>query len=266
MLITDSHNHLHLDSFFHDLGDVISRAQSFGVEQMLLVGIDPHDSQKALEVSSLKDGFYASIGIHPQEANEYSSSDVFNLSELALNPKVVAVGETGFDFYRSPESKDKQKEMFVAHIELASKLSLPLIIHDREAHDMTLSVLNKMDAWRLGGVFHCFSGDVQMASYILERGFVLSISGVVTYKNASLLKEVVRICPLHSLLVETDAPFLAPVPFRGKRNEPAFIIKTIEEIAKIKGRSFEDVAQIVSDNFNRLFLANKNCILRERGD
>jgi len=225
---------------------------------MLLVGIDPLDSKRALELSSSNDGFYVSIGIHPQQSEEFNSADVLNLYELALSTKAVAIGETGFDLFRSPETVDKQKEMFESHIELARKLSLPLVIHDREAHEMTLSVLDRTEAWSLGGVFHCFSGDARMASYILDHGFFISIPGVVTYKNAPVLKEVVRVCPLHTLLVETDAPFLAPVPFRGKRNEPALITNTIEEIAKIKGCASEEIAQITSDNFQRLFLSNKS--------
>ncbi len=257
-MITDSHNHLHFHTFFYDLDDVISRAHSSGIQKMLLVGIDPLDSKKALDLSSASDDFYVSIGIHPQKADEFTSTDVFKLGDLASNSKVVAVGETGFDLFRSPESKGKQKEIFIAHIEMAKTLSLPLVIHDRDAHKITISILDSMDAWSLGGVFHCFSGDTQMASYVLDRGFLVSIPGVVTYKNAPILKEVVRICPLNTLLVETDAPFLAPGPFRGKRNEPAFIIDTIKEIAKIKGCTFDEVAQTTSDNFHRLFLKNKS--------
>jgi len=254
MIITDSHNHIHFQSFNNDLEDVMARARCSGVQKMLLVGIDPYDSKRALDVSLTREGLFVSIGIHPQEANEFCPEDVLNLHSLALNPKVVAIGETGFDLFRSPESEDLQKGLFISHIELAGELDLPLVIHDRDAHSKTLSVLDSMNAWNLGGVFHCFSGDTQMASYILDHGFFISVPGIVTYTKATILKEVVRMCPLESLLVETDAPFLSPVPNRGKRNEPAFLINTIEEIAKIKGCSSEEIARSTSANFNNLFL------------
>lgn len=257
MAITDSHNHIHFQSFNNDLEDVMVRAHRSGVQKMLLVGIDPHDSERAVNVSLTNEGLFASIGIHPQKAAEFSPEDVFNLRTLALNPKVIAIGETGFDLFRSPESEDLQRELFFSHIELAVELALPLVIHDRDAHSKTLSVLDRMNAWNLGGVFHCFSGDIHMASYVLDHGFYLSIPGVVTYKNAMILKDVVRICPLQSLLVETDAPFLAPTPHRGKRNEPSFLIQTIDEIAKVKGCSPEVIAQYTSDNFDKLFLERR---------
>jgi TatD DNase family protein len=255
MRISDSHNHLHFLSYQNDIEEVMQRAQKSGIEAMLLVGIDPNDSKNAIKVSSQREGLFVSVGIHPQKANEYTSDDVMNLYKLAENSKVVAVGETGFDLYRSPDNEDVQKILFSSHIELARKLSLPLVIHDRDAHRKTLSVLDDQKAWPLGGVFHCFSGDIHMASYVIEHGFYISIPGVVTYKNALALKDVVRFCPLHSLLIETDAPFLAPRPFRGKRNEPSFLMYIIEEIAKIKECSLDDIAQNTTENFNRLFLS-----------
>lgn len=258
MKITDSHNHLHFDSYDNDRNETLNRAYSSGVDTMLLVGIDPHDSQKALDVSSRSRGIFVSLGIHPQKAKEYNSNDVSNLRNLFSSSKVVAIGETGFDLFRSPDTEEMQKQLFLSHIELARELSLPLIIHDRDAHKETLSILDSSNAWSFGGVFHCFSGDLRMASHIIAHGFYISISGVVTYKNASILKEVVSICPLDKILVETDAPFLAPVPYRGKRNEPSFIVTTLEEIAKIKNCSFEEISKITTENFYKLFLTKKS--------
>ncbi len=257
MNTADSHNHLHFRDYRGDREGVMDRACAAGVARMLLVGIDGEDSREAVEVAGTRTGLYASIGIHPQNAGVFSPRDVFSLEGLAARGKVVAVGETGFDLYRTPQSEALQKELFEAHISLARKLSLPLVIHDRDAHAQTLEVLDRCDAWPLGGVFHCYSGDVRMASRILEKGFYLSVPGVVTYKKAEVLREVVRLCPASSLLAETDAPFLSPAPYRGKRNEPAYMIRTVEEMARIKGVSPEAMGQQVLENFDRLFLSKK---------
>lgn len=257
MNTADSHNHLHFRDYGGDREGVMGRARDAGVTRMLLVGIDAGDSREAVEVAATRDGLYASIGIHPQNAGIFFPQDVFSLEGLAGLGKVVAVGETGFDLYRTPQSEALQKELFEAHISLARKLSLPLVIHDRDAHAQTLEVLDRCDAWLLGGVFHCYSGDVQMAARVLEKGFYLSVPGVVTYKTAEVLREVVRRCPARSLLAETDAPFLSPVPHRGKRNEPAYVIRTIEEMARLKGMTPEAMGRQVLENFDRLFLSKK---------
>lgn len=253
MNLTDSHNHLHLDDFRTDRSEVMDRARQAGVKAMLLVGIDPDDTLRALAAAETGDGLFASIGIHPQMAGLFSPEDVRALSALAQNGKVVAVGETGFDLYRAPGTEDQQKELFRAHVALARSCSLPLIIHDRDAHRQTVDLLEEEGAWSLGGVFHCFSGDAAMAGHIVGKGFFLSVPGVLTYKNATALREAVSACPLESLLVETDAPFLAPVPYRGKRNEPSFLIETIRELAAIKKIKVERMAEITTENFFRLF-------------
>jgi TatD DNase family protein len=255
MRTADSHNHLHFHSYKDDLREVLDRALSSGITHMLLVGIDDEDSQKAIEAASSREGLYASVGIHPQNAGTFSPQDVLSLERLVEGNKVVAVGETGYDLYRTPESEALQKELFKAHISLARKLSLPLIIHDRDAHGQTLALMDECEAWSLGGVFHCYSGDVGMASRILDKGFFISIPGVVTYKTAEVLRDVVSMCPVDFLLTETDAPFLSPVPHRGKRNEPSYMIRTIEEVARLKGMAPEEMGQKSLDNFRRLFLS-----------
>jgi len=254
MNIIDSHNHIHFKAFHKDREDTLKRARDGGVTAMLAVGIDPKDCEKALEVARAHGNVYASIGIHPQNADTYSEKDVESLLGLCSDPRIVAVGETGYDLYRTPESEPKQKRLFEAHIELARSCSLPLIIHDRDAHSKTVQVLNDMKAWTLGGVFHCFSGDDQLAKTVTEKGFLVSIPGVVTFRNASILRDVVSRTPLESLLVETDAPYLTPEPFRGKRNEPCYVVKVVEEIARIKKKNVQDVARITTDNFTSLFL------------
>jgi TatD DNase family protein len=225
-----------------------------GVSGMLLVGIDLQDSENAAHLSSKHKGLFSSIGIHPQNADKYLPSEVEELRRISKKyEKVVAVGETGFDLFHTPHTYKQQKDFFLAHMDIARDLSLPLIIHDREAHAQTTELMNEYRSYNLSGVFHCFSGDVSMARFVIDLGFYLSIPGVVTYKNAAKLKEVVSFCPLDVLLVETDAPFLAPVPYRGKRNEPSFLVKTINEISRIKAFSIEEVCSATSENFKRLF-------------
>jgi TatD DNase family protein len=251
--LVDSHNHLHFNDFRKDRSEVMDRARQAGVKAMLLVGIDPDDTCRAIETAEAGDGLFASVGIHPQMAGVFSPDDVLALEALAQNHKIVAVGETGFDLYRTPDTENQQKELFRAHIELARTCSLPLIIHDRDAHRQTLDLLEEEGAWSLGGMFHCFSGDAAMARQIVDKGFFLSVPGVLTYKNAAVLRQAVRACPLESLLVETDAPYLAPVPYRGKRNEPSFLIETVRELAAIRKLDAEQMAEITTENFFRLF-------------
>jgi TatD DNase family protein len=254
MKAVDSHSHIHFKHFRKDMDQVIRRATADGIIGMLAVGIDPGDCKKALDVARQYENLFVSLGIHPQNAGTYGVDDVHALSGLADKGPVVAVGETGFDLYRTPESEAAQEELFRAHIEMAHSLKLPLVIHDREAHEQTCRVLDDTGGWSLGGVFHCFSGDVTLARRVIENGFYVSIPGVVTYKNAGILREVVRTVPIEFLLAETDAPYLTPEPFRGKRNEPAYVIHTIREMAKIKEMNCEDLARITTENFERLFL------------
>ena len=254
--LIDSHNHLHFNAYKKDRDTVVSRAAAEGVTSMLLVGIDPDDSLRAVALARQYEGLFAAIGIHPQMANEYAAEELFSLAEKAKDPKVVAVGETGFDLFRTPQSEDAQRALFAAHIQLAKKLGLPVIIHDRDAHEETTSLMDERNGWTTGGVFHCFSGDVTLARKVLDEGFYVSVPGVVTYKNASRLHEVVAFCPLERLLIETDAPYLSPEPYRGKRNEPSYIRHTALAISRIKGVSFEEVARATTENFNRLFVCN----------
>ena len=252
--IADSHNHLHFHHFNEDRADVVKRSLDAGVRTMLLVGIDPEDSLRALNAAKQHDGFYAAVGIHPQLAASYTSKDVHALSAMAQQSAVVGIGETGFDLFRTPETEDRQRSLFAAHIQLAGQLDLPIIIHDREAHEKTIRLMDEQNGWSSGGVFHCFSGDVSLARKVLDEGFYLSIPGVVTYKNAPGLREVVAFCPFDRLLVETDAPYLSPVPCRGKRNDPSYILQTLKEVARIKEVSFAEAARITTGNFLRLFI------------
>ncbi len=263
MKIADSHSHLHFDECKRNLEDILNRAFGAGVEKILLVGIDPEDSIKARKLSEMYKGIYTTVGIHPQMARKYSEKDVYNLSSL-IDEKVVAVGETGFDLFRTPDTNLEQEEMFKAHIKLSREHMLPLVIHDREAHKETIRVLDENTGWTMGGVMHCFSGDKELASYILSKGFYLSITGVITYKSANVLREVAQMTPLDRLLIETDAPYLSPVPYRGKMNEPAYLIEVLKILSEIKKIGIEKLAEITSSNFERLFLPNQATKKKER--
>lgn len=256
MGIIDSHNHIHFREFNKDRQAVMDRAASAGIRTMLAVGIDPKDCARAVQTARTYPGVYVAVGIHPQNGGKHTREDVFALSSLHAD-KVVAVGETGFDLYRTPHSAEDQEDLFRAHIELAQHMRLPIVIHDREAHRQTMHVLDDTGAWGLGGVFHCFSGDADLARTVVRKGFLVSIPGVVTFRNASPMRDVVRALPLEHLLVETDAPYLTPEPYRGKRNEPLYTVRTVEEIARIKGVTPDEVARRTTENFSRLFLGGK---------
>lgn len=249
----DSHNHIHFAECRNDFTGIMARARAAGVTTQLVVGIDPHDSRAARDLCHTQTGLYAAIGIHPQQAGIFAPDDVLALGELR-DEKVVAVGETGFDLFRTPDTPHEQEALFEAHIALARRLKLPLIIHDREAHAQTLAVLDRCDGWSLGGVMHCFSGDVDLARTVLDKGFYLSVPGVITYKTAANLVAAAAYSPLERLLIETDAPYLAPVPYRGKPNEPAYIVETLRRLAEVKQIPVDEMARITVENFQRLFL------------
>lgn len=253
----DSHCHIHGDGFEADRAAVLERARAAGITAMLTVGTDLTDSRAAAALAKGVPEVYAALGIHPQAAETYGPDDVKALAALQ-GPKVIAVGETGYDLHYTPESFERQRELFRAHVALAAELELPLIIHDREAHAQTLELLDELAAWQLGGVLHCFSGDAAMAAYAVERGYYISVPGVVTFKNSAVLREALTVVPLENLLIETDCPYLAPVPRRGKRNEPAYLGFTLATLAELKGLTVQRLEQITTLNFNRLF---KNALL-----
>lgn len=248
----DSHCHIHGNEFDLDLPAVLNEARASGVRAMLTVGTSPEDSANAAELANRTQDVYCAIGIHPQSADEFKAEDVLNLRSLPC-AKVLAVGETGFDLHYTPETLDLQRQLFIAHIKLARELGLPLIIHDRDAHEQTMALLDEFKAWDLGGVMHCFSGDAAMAGQVVERGYYVSVPGVITFKNSAMLREAVKVVPLERLLIETDCPYLAPVPKRGKRNEPAYLAHTLKTLAELLNLTTAELDAITTANFNRLF-------------
>ncbi|PKN19801.1 MAG: hydrolase TatD [Deltaproteobacteria bacterium HGW-Deltaproteobacteria-6] len=250
-MLIDSHAHLEMKEFDSDRQDVIERARVAGVDCIVTVGTNPGLSRKALSIARQYENIYATVGVHPHDAAAASDKSLDELKALACDPKVVAYGEIGLDYFRNISPRGKQTEIFGKQLELANELNLPVIIHDRDAHEETLSMV-KSSGIRLG-VFHCFSGDWGMARRCIDLGFYISVPGVVTFDKSKVLQEVVRQAPLDSLLLETDCPYLTPVPHRGKRNEPSFIIHTAKKVAEIKGMNWEIVAEKAAVNTRKLF-------------
>jgi len=249
----DSHAHLEMEDFDRDRDRVIARALEAGVGYIITVGTTIPDIEKALGIAAKYPPVYVALGIHPHEVKGIGNGDYDSLRKLAREKKVVAFGEIGLDFYRNHSPREVQLTRFRELLNVGLDLHLPIIIHDRDAHEETLRILEeeKNGPWR--GVFHCFSGDPAMAQKVVQMGFYLSIPGTVTFKKSSIQHEVVKRIPLERILIETDCPYLAPEPYRGKRNEPAYILKTAEKIAELKSLRLEDVARITSLNVKLLF-------------
>ncbi len=252
-MLIDSHAHLEMPEFVEDLEEVIHRAASSGVEYIFTVGTEKRDWRRALEIAKCHANIYAILGVHPHNAKEIDGETYPTLKKLCREEKVRAYGEIGLDFFRNLSPQDLQRKRFREQIGLARELGLPIIVHDRDAHRETLDILRSEKAEECGGVIHCFSGDEKMAKACIEMGFYISIPGSVTFKNAGAFQEVVRKLPLESLLVETDAPFLTPVPFRGKRNEPGFVRYTAQKVAELKNVPLERVAEVTTENALRVF-------------
>ena len=247
-MLVESHAHLEMPEFKKDLEEVVLRAKKSGVEYIFTVGTEKRDWKRTLEISHSHPGVYAILGVHPHNAKEIDDRTYPTLRELCRDERVKAYGEIGLDFFRNLSPREIQMERFREQIALARELHLPIVIHDRDAHEETLEILKSEKAEECGGIIHCFSGDYQMAKECLEMGFYISVPGTITFKNTEEFQEIVKRLPLESLLVETDAPFLAPIPFRGKRNEPGFVRHTAQKIAELKKISFEKVAEVTTAN------------------
>ncbi len=251
--LIDSHTHLDMPHFRKDVEKVIERARQSGLVAMITIGISLESSRAALEIASKHTDVFSTVGVHPHGAHQLSEEEMLSLKEIASNPKVVAWGEIGLDYYRDRAPREWQRLCFRQQITLAREVRLPVVIHDRNAHEDTLKLLEEESARDVGGVFHCFSGDWSFARRCLDLGFYISIPGTVTYNNAGKQREVVRKCPLDRLMVETDAPFLTPVPYRGKRNEPAYVVLTARKLAELKNMSLEKLSEHLTENTVELF-------------
>lgn len=252
-MLFDTHVHLNAEQFNDDLQEVIERAQVEGVSRMVVVGFDRPTIAKAIELCEKYEFIYASVGWHPVDAIDMTPEDLDWLRELSSHNKVVALGEMGLDYHWDKSPKEIQKEVFRKQIQLAKEVGLPIIIHNREATADIVDILKEEDAEEVGGIMHCYSGSVETAKECIDMNFYISLGGPVTFKNAKKPKEVAEAVPLDRLLIETDCPYLAPHPYRGKRNEPAFVKLVAEQIADLKGISLEEIANATTENAKKLF-------------
>lgn len=252
-MLFDTHVHLNDEQFNEDLQEVIERAKEAGVSYMVVVGFNRPTIEKAISLVEEYDFLYASIGWHPVDAIDMTDEDSAWIEEMAVHPKVVALGEMGLDYHWDKSPQDVQKEVFRRQIGLAKKLKLPIIIHNRDATEDVVQILREEKAEEVGGIMHCFSGSAETAKECVEMNFHISLGGPVTFKNAKKPKKVAMEVPLDRLLIETDCPYLAPHPYRGKRNEPAYVKLVAEQIAELKEISYEEVAKKTTENAMKLF-------------
>jgi len=251
-MLVDSHCHLDFPDLAGRLPEVLARMSEHGVELAVCIGVNLEDFPQVLALAEANPRLYATVGVHP-EYTDVEEPDEARLLALASHPRVVAIGETGLDYYWQKARPEWQRQRFRTHIRAARRCGKPLVVHTRDSAADTLRVLREEGAGEVGGVMHCFTENWAIAEEALDLGFHLSFSGIVTFKNAAIVKEVAQKCPLDRLLVETDSPYLAPVPYRGKQNEPAYVKYVAEEIARLRGTSLETITQATTDNFFKLF-------------
>ncbi len=252
MILADSHCHIDFPQFDGKFDSILTEAKSMDVGYMLCVAVNLEDFPAILAMAVEYDHIYASVGVHPNTVDSEDPS-IERLVELGADSNVVAIGETGLDYFRSSGDLDWQRDRFVRHIEAAKQLNKPIIIHSRNASEDTIRIMEQCKANQAGGVMHCFTGDYEMAVSAMDLGFYISFSGIVTFKNASDLAEVAKRIPMERMLIETDSPYLAPVPKRGKENQPAYVRHTAEFLADLKELPLEEFARITTDNFLQLF-------------
>jgi TatD DNase family protein len=251
--LVDSHAHLELEPLVSDAEAVVQRAFAAGVAYVITVGIDLDDAKRALTLADRFERVFACVGFHPHNAKEADGEALLRIEALARHPKVVGYGEIGLDFFRNLSPRDRQLEVFARQLALAQKLAKPVVIHLRDAYRQGLDMLEQASPFPAGGIIHCFSGTEADAQRALDLGFHISIPGTVTYKKNEALRSVVRSVPADRLLLETDCPFLAPEPLRGKDNEPAYIVHTARKVAEVRGVSLEEICRITTVNAVKVF-------------
>lgn len=253
--LIDSHAHIQGKEYAGETAAVIQRAGEAGVEQIIVVGGagDMSSNTAAIALAESCAGLYATVGMHPHDAKDVGEEELQELKNLAAHPKVIAVGETGLDYYYNHSPREVQRRVFAQFIRLAGETELPLVVHERDAAGEAVELLRSEGAGKIRGVIHCFTGDYDAARNYLDLGFYLSFTGIITFKNAQPLRDVVRRVPLDRMFVETDSPYLTPVPHRGKRNEPAYVRLVAETVARVKSITLEEVAHTTTRNVQQLF-------------
>jgi len=254
-MLIDSHAHIQGKEYAGEAAAVIERARAAGVDTIVAVGGagDMSSNSEAVQLANSFANVYATVGMHPHDAKDVGADELLALKNLAADPKVVAIGETGLDYYYSHSPHDVQRRVFGQFIQMARQTRLPIVVHERDAAADAVELLRSEGGAELRGVIHCFTGNYEAACAYLDLGFYLSFTGIITFKNASALRDVVGKVPLERMLVETDSPYLTPVPHRGKRNEPAYVRFVAETIANVKGVALDEVARVTTANVKALF-------------
>jgi len=252
-MFIDSHCHLNFPGLVEDLDTILANMRANEVSHALCVSVELATFPQVLELAERYENLYASVGVHPDHELENEPSQA-ELVRLAQHPKVIAIGETGLDYYRLTGDLEWQRTRFRNHIRAAKESGKPLIIHTRSAAQDTLRIMAEEDAGSIGGVMHCFTENLEVANAAIEMGFFISFSGILTFKNATIIKEVAQNIPLEKILIETDSPYLAPTPHRGKTNQPSYVKHVAEEIARLRNLTVEEVGNATSQNFRKLFL------------
>ena len=254
MIFIDTHCHLEDEKFSADRPEVLERAKNSGVEYVINFGSTMQSSIAVTELAKNFPELYAGVGIHPEEIDDFDEKTCARLAELATDKKIVAIGEIGLDYHWEKDSERRliQQKIFIEQLDLARQLNLPVCIHDRDAHGDTLKIL-QAEGKNLRGVLHCYSGSLETAREIWKLGWLIGIDGPLTFKNSAKLPEVVKAAPRDMILIETDAPYLAPVPYRGKRNEPAYVVEVAKKLAALRGETLEEVAAYTTANARRLY-------------
>ena len=249
----DSHCHLDHEPLKSDLSNIIKRSKDVGIEKLLTISTSVESFQKIKNIINEDEIIFGTIGIHPHETDNNEISIDYIVKNFEENPKIIGIGETGLDFYYNNSDKEKQIKSFKKHIEASIKTNSPVIVHSRNAEDETFEILNKYQGEKLKILMHCFTGSKNFAEKLLKLNAFFSASGIITFKNSMDLQETFKILPLEKILIETDSPYLAPVPNRGKKNEPSFLSYTAQKLADIKGLSKQEITKITTKNFNNLF-------------
>lgn len=252
LMLVDTHAHLQ-DKAFKDLKPVLDRAADNGVEKIICIGYDYESSVAAVELARKYQEIYAVVGVHPHDAKELNEEILAGLLALAKEPKVVAIGEIGLDYYRNLSPQEKQREAFIAQLKLAREISKPVVIHDRDAHQEVLEILKAEKGGANGGIMHCYSGHQPLAVELMKIGFYISLAGPVTFKNAKKAHEVAAKIPINKLLVETDCPYLTPEPYRGRINEPANVLLVAEKIAELRNKTVQEIAYQTTLNAHKVY-------------
>ncbi len=255
MTLIDTHCHLNDEKFSDDLNEVINRAENVGVKQIINFGDTLENSAQVIKLAEKFSFMYAGVGIHPSEIENFDENkSVEKIVELAANKKVVAIGEIGLDYYWEKDSAVRlaQQKTFIQQLDIARQLNLPVCIHERDAHGDALKIL-KSEGKNLRGVLHCYSGSLEMAREVWKLGWLIGIDGPITFKNSAKLPEIVKAAPREMILLETDAPYLAPMPNRGKRNEPSYLLDIAKKVAELRGESLEEVADYTTANAKNLY-------------